>query len=237
MASALSTQPQSWDNSVNDRLGLISEKLDDNPKFRDEGVPGLKKLLDDYTSDQVAQDDFHRRLLKVFKRSTTDGTYSQVLGDLTQTERDKVNAFVEQEKTPEELGRDFVLEPSPGCRDELCKLEQAEAAVHVSSAGSIDLLQGDGQAGAAVMSLMSTTTASQRNGPAHGGGLLKGIFEDIHNLFFDKEDDTGALVRRNGVIPPPQLTSLRPGILQCALQQLGSYRRQYAAHHLCSYND
>lgn len=204
MASALSTQPQSWNHPVNDRLNLISEKLDDNPEFRDEGMPGLKKLLDDYTSDQgVAQDDFHRRLLKVFKRSTTDGTYSQVLGDLTQTERDKVNAFVDQEKTPEELGRDFVLEPSPGCRDELCKLEQAEAAVHISSAGSIDLLQSDGPAGAAVMSMMSTTSASQRNGPAQSGGIVKGIFKDIHNLFFDKEDDTGALVRKNSVIPPP----------------------------------
>ncbi|KAL6411673.1 oxidoreductase [Ilyonectria robusta] len=196
MATALSSQPQSWDNSVNDRLGLISDKLDENPEFRDESVPGLKELLDDYTSDNVAKDDFHRRLLEVFKRSTTDETYSQVLGDLTQTERDKVNAFVEQEKTPEELGRDFVLEPSPGCRDELCKLEQAEAAVHVSSTGSIDLLKGDGPSGAAAMSLMSTTTTAQKSAPAHGG-FLKGIFEDIHNLFFDKEDDKGALVYYN----------------------------------------
>lgn len=109
--------------------------LGNDAEFSQKQVPGLKSLLDDYISPDVAVDsvDWRRRMLKVFKDSETDNTYQDFLAKHTPQEQELVERFVAGED-PEKISDGFVMGPSMGCREELEKLRQAEHIVHVSAA-------------------------------------------------------------------------------------------------------
>ncbi|KAJ4247501.1 hypothetical protein NW762_013178 [Fusarium torreyae] len=132
--AAPSPPSKAWDHQVDDRVNHIVEKLDENPEFAKKNVPGLKDLLSDFASPNVTVSgvEFHRRLLQVFKGSETDGTYSQMLSQYTPEEQDQIEKFVSG-ANPEELGKNFTLGPSLGCREELCKLQQADSIFQITS--------------------------------------------------------------------------------------------------------
>lgn len=141
MAATTTTPPSmSWDYQVNDRVNHIVEKLEENPDFAQKEVPGLKGLLSDYASEDVTVSgvDFHRRLLQVFKDSETDGTYSWMLKQYTAEEQKQIEDFVAGGK-PEDIGQDYTLGPSIGCREELAKLEQADSVVQLTADGVKDV--------------------------------------------------------------------------------------------------
>jgi len=126
-------QPQSWDLPVNERFDLISERLKHEPEFCKNNVPGLRDLLIDHNAnDSMKREEFQRRLLQVFKNSTTDGTYSDVLDRLSEDEMTRVKAFVGEKKSAAELGKDFVVGPSLPLRDELDRLRSADRVLYLS---------------------------------------------------------------------------------------------------------
>ncbi|KAF5010614.1 hypothetical protein FDECE_3245 [Fusarium decemcellulare] len=128
---------KAWDLSVADRVNYMVKKLDDAPDFRKKNVPGLRDLLAEYASPDVLVDrvEFHRRMLRVFKDSKTDGTYSETLKNYDDDERRQIEEFVVGGK-PETLCHGFSLKPSLGCRDELSRLrDEARSIFHVTAAG------------------------------------------------------------------------------------------------------
>ncbi|KAI9159147.1 putative xylitol oxidase [Paramyrothecium foliicola] len=125
----MSAPTTAWNHQVNERINLIVDKLKDNKIFAETEVPGLLELLDD---ENVSNVEFSQRFLRVFKDSETDGTYSDLLSRYTPGEQEQLKAFVNGEEQPKDLGDNFVLGPSLGCREELSKLEQAECIAHVT---------------------------------------------------------------------------------------------------------
>ncbi|KAF5658163.1 oxidoreductase [Fusarium circinatum] len=135
-----STPPSKvWDHQVNERVNHIVEKLDEKPEFAQKSVPGLKELLTDFAAPDVlvSGEDFHRRLLQVFKNSETDGTYSQTLSKYTPEEQDHIEKFVAG-ASPEALGKDFAIGPSLGCREELEKLQHADSIAQITPHGGVE---------------------------------------------------------------------------------------------------
>lgn len=126
----------SWDSQVDDRISHIAESLSKDEAFSQKEVPGLKSLLDDYIDPAVAVDnvDFVRRLLQVFRDSTTDDTYQDLLAKHTEDEQQKIADFVAG-GDPSKISEDFQLGPSHGCREELKKLQDAHTVVHIASSG------------------------------------------------------------------------------------------------------
>ena len=139
----MSQRPSAWVVPVDDRIKLISERLDHNTFAAD--VPGLKNLLDDYLDPKIPVEkvDFHRGLLKVFKQSQADNTYQDLLAQHTEEEQERLERFVEGE-SPQIVCDGFCPGPSLGFREEVQKLHSAEL-VKVSAAGPVhvDGLSGD----------------------------------------------------------------------------------------------
>ncbi|CAH0024815.1 unnamed protein product [Clonostachys rhizophaga] len=127
---------KAWDHQVDDRVNHIVEKLDQNPDFSEKKAPGLKELLSDFASPDVLVSgiEFHRRLLQVFKDSETDDTYSKTLSQYTPEEQEK---FAEG-ADPKDLGQNFTLGPSLGCREELSKLQQADSIVQITPRSGVE---------------------------------------------------------------------------------------------------
>ncbi|KAI6093505.1 hypothetical protein F4821DRAFT_953 [Hypoxylon rubiginosum] len=109
----------------NSRLKTISQKLQDDHKLGHQ-LPGLAKLLDDIVDPDtdVPREDSVRRLLRVFWESEDDGTYSTILGRYSHIESRLIREFVEDEKSADDVGRDFDMGVSLGAREELPVLDE-----------------------------------------------------------------------------------------------------------------
>ncbi|KAH0438406.1 oxidoreductase [Colletotrichum camelliae] len=131
--------PTAWDCTVKDRLQFIVDGLDRSVKFSAEDVPGLKDLLADYVNPDVEVDPVHfiRRLLRVFKESETDGTYSSILHKHTDDEQNLIERFLEggESGDPKNLGKQYNMGPSLGCREELEHLCQAACILQIGAQG------------------------------------------------------------------------------------------------------
>ncbi|CAI0644615.1 unnamed protein product [Colletotrichum noveboracense] len=131
--------PTAWDCTVNDRLQFIVDSLDQSIKFSAKDVPGLKDLLADYVNPDVEVDHVHfiRRLLRVFKDSETDGTYSLILHKHTDDEQSLIERFLEggESGDPKNLGKQYNMGPSLGCREELEHLCQAACILQIGAQG------------------------------------------------------------------------------------------------------
>ncbi|KAI8161144.1 L-gulono-1,4-lactone dehydrogenase [Colletotrichum sp. SAR 10_70] len=129
--------PTAWDCTVNDRLQFIVDSLDKSIKFSAKDVPGLKDLLADYVNPDVEVDHVHfiRRLLRVFKDSETDGTYSSILHKHTDDEQNLIERFLEggESGDPKTLGKQYNMGPSLGCREELEHLCQAACILQIGA--------------------------------------------------------------------------------------------------------
>ncbi|KAK2609248.1 hypothetical protein QQS21_002182 [Conoideocrella luteorostrata] len=126
----------SWDLLVDERIGIIVDKLNESQDFSQKHMPGLKELLIKYlsTDENVGSVEFCQRLLRVFKDSETDYTYSETLGKYDDDEQRQIKAFVAGTE-PEKIADDYILRPSLGCREELGKLLQADCIFQVFSDG------------------------------------------------------------------------------------------------------
>lgn len=103
-----------------DRLRQIAQEIKKEDNDFQIQLPGLRELLKDYVAPnvEVSPVDYTRRLLKVFKDSTTDGTYSDVLGLYDANEKAAIESFVKGESL-HNVGPQFEQGPSPGAREEL----------------------------------------------------------------------------------------------------------------------
>jgi hypothetical protein len=102
---------------------IITEAKKD--EYISQQLPGLANLLNDYVRPDVdvSHEDYVRRFLKVFKDSTTDGTYSQVLGSYHEDESSLIRAFVEDNKSARDCGDEYHLGLSLPAREKLPNLD------------------------------------------------------------------------------------------------------------------
>ena len=127
--------PSAWDARVDDRIAIIRDRLGEIGFAKE--VPGLKDVLDDYLNPDIdtTRVDFHRGLLKVFKDSETDYTYSTLLNKYSDDEKSRLQRFVDG-GDPSEISKGFVMGPSLGAREEMDIMHGAER-VAISAAGPV----------------------------------------------------------------------------------------------------
>ncbi|OTA94448.1 hypothetical protein M434DRAFT_394714 [Hypoxylon sp. CO27-5] len=121
------------------RLKRLCEKLHDKHDKLGEELPGLAQLLEDIVDPDtdVPREDSVRRLLQVFWKSATDGTYSGILGHYSAKEKDYIRAFVEDGKPAKDLGHEFDdVGISLGSREELPVLDADEYHPSIFSSGT-----------------------------------------------------------------------------------------------------
>ena len=124
--------PSQLDNDlppVDDRIARISEAIKQDKALRENELPGLAELLDDYLAPDVpvTPEDFMRRLLHVF-RFSKDNTYQTLLQKYSESERQVLDAFVTGNPA-DEAGRHLVHGPSIGTREELQRMQDAPKVV------------------------------------------------------------------------------------------------------------
>lgn len=110
---------------VDDRIGQISKLVKHDHELNTKLLPGLAHLLDDYLDPKipVTSEDFTRRLLKVFRRST-DNTYEEILKGYSPNEQTALESFVKGQPASE-VGQDLKYSPSVAARQELGHLQKA----------------------------------------------------------------------------------------------------------------
>lgn len=108
------------------RLSELARVIGDDESRNSEQLPGLAKLLNEYANDDIKtppKEDLIRRLIRVFKDSTTEGSYSQVLEKYSNEEQQLINRFVVDEESASHVGKDFHIGLSLGARKELENLD------------------------------------------------------------------------------------------------------------------
>jgi hypothetical protein len=138
MATSTGTSA-SWDNDTNQLLQLIADALENNSRVNSD-LPGLKSLLDDYLDENVdvGKVDFHRRMLQVFKRSTSDHKYEELLEYLTPDEKHRVENFVDGKEELEDIADGFEIGFSLGSREHIKDMIKTNS-VTVSAAGPVHI--------------------------------------------------------------------------------------------------
>lgn len=129
--------PAAWHQPVDERIRLIRETLSSNSPLAAK-LPGLKPLLDDYLAPtvDVGRQDFHRRILQVFRDSDADFTYQELLAKYDPDEQEKVSRFVEGQDA-DDCCDGFEMGHSLGVREHMEKMPGALATVDVSSRGPV----------------------------------------------------------------------------------------------------
>jgi hypothetical protein len=136
---------------MDERIKLIHDALTGNDQF-DDKLPGLESLLADYLSDdvEVGKEDFHRRLLRVFRDSKEDNTYQDILSQYSPEERARVEDFVNG-KDLDEVSSGFEVKPSIGVREHMESMLKADflyitadGPVHSKGLSMDDLKKKDG---------------------------------------------------------------------------------------------
>lgn len=121
---------------------------------------------------EVDSVEWRRRLMRVFKDSSTDNAYSKLLEQYTPDEQQRITRFLEGED-PKDISQGFVLGPSLGCRHEMAEMKKAHAAVVVSPEG--------------IRPLIHSVTNSLVNGKDHHENIFTKIIHDIHDFFHQKK--------------------------------------------------
>ena len=114
--------------SVDGRIEKISNLVQEDDDLNTKMLPGLAHLLDDYLDPKVpvTSEDFTRRLLMVFRKST-DNTYQDLLAGYNDNEQAALEAFVKGEAA-NKAGIGLEYSPSIAARQELGKLQKASLA-------------------------------------------------------------------------------------------------------------
>lgn len=132
---ASSTSREAWEHNTDELIGKLVQTLDSNEKYR-ENLPGLRDLLQDYLDDEFELSDieFHRRMLRVFRDAPRDDTYQELLEEMDEEEKSRVEDFVAMGKDPDDSGKGYETKYSLGVREHLKSMMQRDAVV-VSSSG------------------------------------------------------------------------------------------------------
>ncbi|KAK2606833.1 hypothetical protein N8I77_005558 [Diaporthe amygdali] len=112
--------------SSSQRLSKLAKVIHEDTNRNTEQLPGLSKLLNEYASSEIKtppKEELIRRLIRVFKDSTTEPSYSRVLENYSTNEQKLINRFVVHGESACELGKDFHIGISPGAREELKNLD------------------------------------------------------------------------------------------------------------------
>lgn len=119
-------KPCAGDTGLDGRLGLIRDSLSKHEDAATKNLPGLQSVLHDWLAPDVEIDrlDFMRRLLKVFKDSSDDNTYQDLLGMHSKDEKDRLERFVDG-ASPEDAGKGFQMLPNLATRQEIDDLLKA----------------------------------------------------------------------------------------------------------------
>lgn len=101
-------------NSVQ-RLSELVKVIRDDAILNVERLPGLSDLLNEYASDTVrtpSKEDLIRRMIRVFKDSATETSYSQILSRYNDEERRLLNRFVVDRESASIVGQDYHVQLS-----------------------------------------------------------------------------------------------------------------------------
>jgi hypothetical protein len=135
MATVIS-KSTSWKKDSDALIRLIADRLAD--RGLNDDLPGLKSLLDDYLDDniEVTKEEFHQRMLRVFRMSSKAMTYQDLLGEMTDDERDRVEKFVADEEPIDKCCDGFDLRFSLDVREHL-RTTLDTNLVTISAAGPV----------------------------------------------------------------------------------------------------
>ena len=141
--------------SSSKRLEVIIDTLQRDDQLNQHDLPGLANLLADIVDPKtdVPREDSVRRLLQVFWKSETDGTYSEILDNYEQTEIDQIRAFVEDGKPAAELAEGFHMGASLGARDQLPLIPPVGSITSNNVTGQDSLVAVEDSAAMAIESL------------------------------------------------------------------------------------
>ena len=111
---------------VEDRLRHIADHVRQDNEVNDHRLPGLASLLDDELNPDVdvSHEDFLRRLLRVFKDSKTDATFSSILSKYDPEESNRVHSFVNGSSIAH-TGHNFEIGISLAAREEFQRTSSA----------------------------------------------------------------------------------------------------------------
>jgi hypothetical protein len=131
------------------RLSELVKVIRGDQSRNSEQLPGLANLLNEYASNDIKtppKEDLIRRMIRVFKDSTTEASYSRVLKRYSTEEKQLIDRFVIDQEPASKVGEDFHIGLSPGARQELENLdsqpdgfigEKQLSAKHHSAAGEL----------------------------------------------------------------------------------------------------
>lgn len=120
------TSPTPKFSDSRQRLSELAKVIRDDKSRDSEKLPGLADLLNEYASDDLEtppKEDLIRRLIRVFKDSTTEPSYTRVLENYSAEEQRLINRFVVDQEPAADVGKDFHIGLSPGARNELENLD------------------------------------------------------------------------------------------------------------------
>ncbi|KAK4642338.1 hypothetical protein QC761_0083510 [Podospora bellae-mahoneyi] len=235
-----------WDHNVDERIGLIADGLSHNDDIRKK-LPGLRTLLNDYLSPDVTVEstDFHKRLLRVFRESEHDFAYQQCLDRLTSDERDRVEKFVADDKSLEDVSDGFDMCVSLGVRDHLQHLTGVPC-LQVSSSGVQALgfppntngtngtngthLNGQFPTQVDVAGLSGSSTLDWLK---HKDGLFHAFAHKLKDMLLDHEDEHNVIVYKDApfqnwglvVDYTPQYTCIPDSV--AGVQRIVKYARDH----------
>jgi hypothetical protein len=107
MATTTQTPPPS-EGTLQEKIEHLGDLVRD-PKsdLGSDELPHLPELIDDWynTDVDVTKEEFHQRILRVFKDSKHEQVYNGVMNQLPSETRKVLEAFIEGDKTADEAGK------------------------------------------------------------------------------------------------------------------------------------
>lgn len=132
MAFQYPLKPQHLDSLQ--RLSELVRIIRDDASLNTARLPGLADLLSEHASHGIwtsSKEDLMRRMIRVFKDSTTEASYSQVLSGYSGAEQRLLNRFVIEGEPASKVGQDYHVGLSSGARQEFEGLKfQPDEFIH-----------------------------------------------------------------------------------------------------------
>ena len=98
--------------SIKEISSLVKEPTSDLDEAE---LPGLDRLIDDWYDPEVPVDEgeFMRRILGVFRESTHQEAFNNVVGELPKPQQDAISSFISGDSTAEDVAKNFWPQQAP----------------------------------------------------------------------------------------------------------------------------